>query len=312
MAHHTDSRDPTTTGTALRVVKWSEVFETWASRSHKTLTWISVPTGPHSSGYLHMIDTFGDRAASIYGAWIALVKIAAAAPTRGVLANGKGIPYTPGHLSRLSYFPASLFAELIDWATSPDVRWLEPIDADQIRDGPDQVEPWSKPPLDQVDDPPNHGRNAAPTPSTRPDQTRPNQTRPDQTRPSVSRSVVEESVRSLSRDDVERQVERFRRLSRMSTGQIPTTLAVAICCCDAAVRRGFASELAERLRHGSIRRIERYARSAIRTACSEAGVDVDHFRAAVSDWTTTHLPRRPPDDPTLHTPTHPDAVAPPR
>lgn len=301
-----DTRDPTTTGTVLRVVKWAEVFETWASRQLKTLRWISVPTGPHSSGYLRMIDDFGDRAPAIYGAWIALVKIAAAAPTRGVLANGKGVPYTAGHLSRLSHFPAALFDELIAWATSPHVRWLEPVPADSTRGrpesgptmprpGPDQVEGTREPGRDQVGEAKKPGSEAAPTGTTRQDQTGPDTTRPDQTRPdrpSVGLSVVEKRLSGLSVDDAERFCERFRRVSRQPRSVLSPWILLGVICCDVAVRKGFATELAERLRSGSIRRPTQYVRSAIRKACEESDVDLDQFRQAVRSWTAQHFPTR--------------------
>ncbi len=304
---HTDC--DTGEGTVLRVVKWDKVFETWESRNHRQLRWISLPTGNHSSGYIHLIDTFGDRAAAIYGAWIALVKIAATAPIRGVLANGKGMPYTSGHLSRLSYFPSQLFDELIAWATSPEVRWLEPVEvADLIRDGPEESHPAQQPGTDQVEhnvqpgtdlveSSAQPGSDGAPTGPTRQDQTRHNQTQHDQTRQdhtkaglSVGLSVVMDKLVGLSVDDAERLCERFRRISRVTRSVLPSGILIAVCCCDAAVRRGFAIELAERLRNGSIRRPKQYVRSAIRKACEESNVDVDQFREAVHRWTAENIP----------------------
>lgn len=109
--------------TVLAVSRWNEVFETSESRRHRSLLWIAIPVSFNSTGLQRMLDEFdGIKAAALYGCWNALLKIAASAPVRGVLAGHKGESYTSGRLARLSGFPQSLFDELIPWCVS--VGWL--------------------------------------------------------------------------------------------------------------------------------------------------------------------------------------------
>lgn len=107
----------------LAVSRWNEVFETAESRRHRSLLWIAIPVSFNSTGLQRLLDEFdGVKAAALYGCWNALLKIAASAPVRGVLAGHKGESYTSGRLARLSGFPQSIFDELIPWCVS--VGWL--------------------------------------------------------------------------------------------------------------------------------------------------------------------------------------------
>lgn len=107
----------------LAVSNWSETFETADSRRHKALQWISVPVSFNSTGFQRLLDDFEPaEAAAIYGTWHALLRIAATANVRGILAGQKGERYTLKRLERLSGFPADLFGKLCRWAFS--VGWL--------------------------------------------------------------------------------------------------------------------------------------------------------------------------------------------
>lgn len=122
--------------TVLAVSRWADVFETAESRRHKSLIWISVPVSFNSTGLQRLLDEFdGVTAAALYGCWNALLKVAATAPTRGVLAGQKGEPYTAGRLARLSGFPPELFEKLVAWCLR--VGWL--VDAQAIPGLPDQT-----------------------------------------------------------------------------------------------------------------------------------------------------------------------------
>ena len=127
----------------LAVSRWREVFETAESRRHGSLNWISVPVTFNSTGLQKMLDDFEPiKAAALYGAWMALLKVAATAPDRGILAGHKGEPYTPGRLARLSGFAQSLFDELIPWCLK--VGWLvtaQPMLGLPDLTGPNQTKP---------------------------------------------------------------------------------------------------------------------------------------------------------------------------
>ena len=93
----------------------------------------------------------------------------------------------------------------------------------------------------------------------------------------------------MSVEDLDQAMKRFRRIAGVSPGEVSANLRAEICCVDVAVRRGFATELAQRIRDGGVRRIEKYARAAIRTACAESGVDVSAFKEAVKAWIEEHV-----------------------
>lgn len=113
-----------TTQIIYKIVAWNETFETAESRKHKSLSWVSMPIDRQSSGYQSMIDHFGDDAPAIYGAWCAMVSIAAACPTRGTLASSKGEPYSIRRIARMAHMPEKPFEQLFHWAIQPNVGWL--------------------------------------------------------------------------------------------------------------------------------------------------------------------------------------------
>lgn len=108
-----------------RIAKWTETFEKSESRRYKNLTWVSLPVGFNSNGYHELIATFKDDAPTIYGAWCALLSVAAEAPVHGTLANSKGIAYSLDRIVADTRFPREVFEKLIPWAVSAKVGWLE-------------------------------------------------------------------------------------------------------------------------------------------------------------------------------------------
>lgn len=107
-----------------RVAKWLETFETSDSRRNKTLSWVSWPLDS-SNGYNDLVETFGDDAPLIYGAWCALVRFAAKAPERGTLADSRGRAFSLSRIAAETRFPMVCFQRLIEWASTERVGWLE-------------------------------------------------------------------------------------------------------------------------------------------------------------------------------------------
>lgn len=110
-----------------RIAKWNEIYETADSRRHKRLEWVSMPVGFNSNGYQSMLDEFGQEAAAVYGAWCALVSLAATAPERGLLATSKGEGWSPARIARMTYLSTEVFEKLIPWASSQPIGWLEVV-----------------------------------------------------------------------------------------------------------------------------------------------------------------------------------------
>jgi hypothetical protein len=109
-----------------QIAKWDTTFETADSRRFKTLTWISLPVGFNSNGYREMILEFGDEAPAIYGAWCALLSVAAQTVVRGTLFSNTG-PYTTARIAFETRMPEEVFKKLLDWATKKEVGWVDLI-----------------------------------------------------------------------------------------------------------------------------------------------------------------------------------------
>lgn len=120
----------------LAVKGWATTFETAHSRNHKVLTWVSLPVALDSAGYDRLLDSFEpDDAPRIYGAWCALIQVAARAPTRGVLKDSDGNPFTTRRIARLTGFPVDTIAEMMEW--SQRVGWLEPYAETEAPESPE-------------------------------------------------------------------------------------------------------------------------------------------------------------------------------
>jgi hypothetical protein len=107
-----------------RIAKWLETFETSDSRRNKTLSWVSWPLDS-TNGYNDLVETFGDEAPLIYGAWCALVRFAAKTPERGTLADSRGRAIPLSRIAAEARFPISCFERLVEWASLERVSWLE-------------------------------------------------------------------------------------------------------------------------------------------------------------------------------------------
>ena len=108
----------------LKISKWSDEFENASSRKLKALHWVAIPVSFTSNGYNLMLEEFGDDAPAIYGAWCALIKVAAQCNQRGVLSTASGKPMRIAHISRMTGFPEAIFHRLFEWASSDNVKWL--------------------------------------------------------------------------------------------------------------------------------------------------------------------------------------------
>jgi hypothetical protein len=152
-----------------RIAKWNQTFENAESRRVSTLSWVAWPIKLDSAGYDSLIEEFGDDSPAMYGAWCALVCVAASCEVRGTLADSKGRPYTIGRIARKAHMPEEAFERLIEWASTEDVAWLELADCPETAQGVprecqekkrprgeerrrEDILPPSLPPLDEVEE----------------------------------------------------------------------------------------------------------------------------------------------------------------
>jgi len=209
---------------AYRIAKWNEVFERAESRKLKVLTWVAMPTGFTSNGYQLMLDEFGPEAPAIYGAWCALVSVAASCSDRGVLANGQGIPLKLSHIARMTGFPVSVFEKLTNWASRKEVGWLIDVSENSRSENRENFRENSTS-GESPDDPPinscyNGGIPQAHDP-TQQDTTKPNQTKHGRltsdvsAREGVGRSDVDAQKFVLVEEGLDLAVHRFRRTCKI-------------------------------------------------------------------------------------------------
>lgn len=115
----------------LRVANWSEHFENNRTRELKVMTWVPVPTKQDGDGYTQVMDH--PQGAAHFGAWIAMLQVAAKCDERGTLTrdgrNGVRVPHDAASLSRLTRIPARILSDAINRLL--EIGWLED-DADDV------------------------------------------------------------------------------------------------------------------------------------------------------------------------------------
>lgn len=263
----------------LRIAKWRDTFERAESRKLKSLTWVSLPTSFVSSGYQAMLDEFEADAPAIYGAWCALVVIAAGCNVRGTLADSRGNPLKVSWYARMSGFPPAYFDRLIAWAAMPSIGWLDSVPADQI--AAELLDDQQK---TSISDPSGESPDVIPfargdSPTTRPNPTQPNQTKPNLTQPNQTgpggqidwrdRWRVEDDKGFL---DVVREIaNKFVRL-RNPIVVDDREFVWRVSWVSAAFDRSVAESCIDKLRErGEVKKPIAYIDAAMRKLCSDRG-----------------------------------------
>ena len=268
----------------LAISKWSSVFERAESRKLKTLSWVSLPITVSSNGFQAMLDEFGDEAPAIYGAWCALLSVAAQTNERGVLANGRGIPLKTSHIARLTGFPQSVFERLIDWASSPEVGWLVEADSDPDPQFTDSNE-------DQGD----VGGSSGEIPTHK---THPHPSEQDKTSsiPSSSDGPDRPPIDGLEGlrekffdldfdlDELDRRDRQFRRVSQTSKSSLESRLVICVILLSATVAPTLSVDLSQRLRDSDIRKPPSYVKTSITKALDGSGVNAEHAVALAVEF----------------------------
>lgn len=109
--------------TFYRVPAWGRVYECSQTRRVVSLSWVPMPLGLDSSGYLEMMET--DRGPALYGAWMAVVQVAAKTAIRGALIKANLQPHTAKSLSIATRISEDLIVEMLNFAES--IGWIDRV-----------------------------------------------------------------------------------------------------------------------------------------------------------------------------------------
>lgn len=267
--------------TVYRISKWREVFETSESRKYKRLSWYALPIDFASTGYHAMLDEFESDAPALYGAWCALVAVAASCTVRGVLASSRGRSLPVSQIARMTGFPPAIFEKLFVWATRSEIGWLEEVDFENAQENTDFSEPESTPGYSPGDlpEPSRHaGRIPALHNITVHNRTLQNTTTTEQ-RTVVGDVVVDE----IDLEEVKRQAAKLwasktvqKHLSRREVWEV-AWVAVAIGNLD------LCGELYDSIRAGKFGKLKPWIRGAMVKCCTKAKQDWDELQSIVPD-----------------------------
>jgi hypothetical protein len=104
-----------------RIKDWNEHFENNRTRELKRMDWVPMPVKHDGDGYTELVE-HPDGAAH-FGAWCALVELAAKCDPRGTLVRGDGRPHDSASISRITRLPQAVFDVVIPRLLS--LGWLE-------------------------------------------------------------------------------------------------------------------------------------------------------------------------------------------
>jgi len=284
-------------GTVYRVKGWAEVYETADSRKHKSLQWVSIPIGFDSDGFVRLVEEFGEEAPAIYGAWIALVLVAARCPIRGVLSTSNGDPISEARLAFVSHFPGTVFGKLVAWAAR--IGWLEAMPADDVRQTIERQQKRVR--LAGIDGQSIEDRATIELPN-KPNQTIPNQTLPNPTQQtvqsvvggggdSVGRVLAKADFESVPSDAVERLADSLGPVSLRFTMERPKRGRLARVALAAGVRAEVLS-LVRACGASTTRDPLRYWAGGLAKIFTEAGVDLEGSLTALDDLITSQKTRK--------------------
>jgi len=139
--------------TTYRIKCWNRTFEDRRSREIDRLKYVNVPVSDDGEGFRMLMST--PEGVQAYGAFIAVVRIAARMKSRGVLKDERG-PLTARRLAVLAGMPHEVMEKALPMLASDDIGWLEDAekavaeasepDIDGENDEHDDEEPMERPP----------------------------------------------------------------------------------------------------------------------------------------------------------------------
>jgi len=106
-----------------RIRGWDEDFENSRTRDIKVLTWVKLPIRLDSDGYTELLEH--EDGAAHFGAWCAIVKVAARCDPRGYLLRGNRTAHDAKSLGRITRIKPTLIEKALPRLVSNG--WLEAV-----------------------------------------------------------------------------------------------------------------------------------------------------------------------------------------
>lgn len=111
-----------------RIKNWDQIYENNRTRELKTLLWLALPIKLNGDGYTMIMEEHnGQKGPAIFGAWIALVEIAANCNPRGTLIRSNGEPHSSRTIMRQSRIDLAVIDSMLEFCLQK-CKWLELID----------------------------------------------------------------------------------------------------------------------------------------------------------------------------------------
>lgn len=125
---------PTTTrGRLLRVRNWAERYETHESRKVKNLQWVPLRNDVSDPGFVVLMGM--PDGAAMFGAWSALLMMAARCHVRGTFADENGNPYSAAVIASVIRVNLELLERTIEVLTG-EIPWFEWVESGQPGQSP--------------------------------------------------------------------------------------------------------------------------------------------------------------------------------
>lgn len=109
----------------IRVVDWAANFENNRTRDMKNMSWVPVPA-KQGSGYCALMAK--KDGAALYGAWCAILLLAAGCPVRGTLTRGAGLPHDAQSIAAQTRMPKRLIESALCVLMDAEVGWIECVE----------------------------------------------------------------------------------------------------------------------------------------------------------------------------------------
>jgi hypothetical protein len=108
-----------------RIKDWQNIYENNRSRELKNLRWVYLPINLSGDGYSQIMED-KKNGPSIFGAFIAVIELAAQCCPRGDLIKSSGEPHDFSSIGRICRINSSLIESTISFCINP-LNWIEII-----------------------------------------------------------------------------------------------------------------------------------------------------------------------------------------